>query len=68
MMIIVYKDKDGKIILPVDLTPFIEGESFTYTVCNEENVKVAEGETAAVGEIGFDAPKDSLYMLVVKAK
>ena len=68
MLVIVYKDKEGKITFPVDFSSFASADAYTYTVCDEENKKVAEGETAAAGEIAFDAPANSLYMIEVKAK
>ena len=68
MLLIVYKDKDADAALPLDLTPFIAGDKFTYTVCDEENKKIAEGELAAKDMFTLSAPAGSLYMVEIKAK
>ena len=68
MLLIVYKDKDADATLPLDLTPFIAGDKFTYTVCDEENKKIAEGELAAKDMFTLSAPAGSLYMVEIKAK
>jgi hypothetical protein len=68
MLLIVYKNKDEDVTLPLDLTPFLSGSEFNVRICNEEMNEVANYAIAAKDDLVVKGAGAQLYMIEIEAK
>ncbi len=65
LLLIAYKKCNGESRLKLDLTDFIKGDQYCYTVRDEENMPVCSGSVSAWGEVVFSGDEGNLYMIEI---
>ena len=63
MLLIVYKYKDADACIPLELSPYLPGQNFSYRISNEENQVIGKGSVSATGTISLAGERKALYMI-----
>lgn len=67
-MLIVYKYNDDDVCLPLELSDYLTGDSFSYRICNEQNQVIGEGSVGAKDSLTVSGERDVLYMIELRQK
>ena len=68
MLLIVYKHKEDAYTMPLDLSPFIDGEVFRVVICDEENKQTSVQHIGKRGNVSIDGKGGQLYMIEITAE